>query len=159
MAKKKFSGVSTETANALSAAFGSDAHTDELAPKAVPLTASKGGLRGVPISAEITLISPVNPKRKGCAAEVRFSLYKPGMTQEEFLDAGGTTADMAYDTAHGFISVDGYTPPKMFEAKVREPKAPKEPKAAKEPKAPKMKKEKSIDQVELEQATEVEMID
>ena len=153
MAKNKFASPSKETVSALSAM---------VAATPVPMSSlppTKRGLKGVPLSATITLLSAQNPKRKGCAAEVRFSLYKTGMTQEEFLDAGGTTPDMAYDTAHGYISVDGYIPPKIVEPKVRAPKEPKAPKAAKEPKAPKVKKEKSVEQMELEQATEVEMID
>ena len=117
----------------------------------------KRGLKGVPIEAKIIMLTSVNPKRKGCQAEARFALYKDGMTQAEFLDAGGTTPDLAYDTAHGFIAVEGYTPPKTFA-----PKAPKEPKAKVE-KAPRAKKVKSQEQVaaesELDAVTTEETID
>ena len=117
----------------------------------------KRGLKGVPIEAKIVLLTNVNPKRKGCAAEGRFALYKDGMTQAEFLDAGGTTPDLAYDTSHGFIAVEGYTPPKIFTPKE------KAPKAEKPAKAPRAKKVKSEEQVaaenELEQAVQEESID
>ena len=156
MAKKK-SSVSSEAVNALSAfaAEANDAPTGTSLTAKSTLPAPKRGLKGIPITAVITLLAAVNPKRAGCAAEARFALYETGMTQEQFLDAGGTTPDMAYDAAHGYISVDGYAPPKMVEPTVREPKAPKEPKAKRE----KIVKEKSPAQVELESAVQEETVD
>lgn len=99
------------------------------------------GLKGVPITAAITLHAAVNPKRPGSSAQKKFSLYVTGMTQGQFLEAGGTTPDLAYDTAHGFISVEGYAPPKVFQLKERAPKAEKTPKT---PRADKPKKEKVV---------------
>ena len=123
------------TAEAQPAVETQPAATEAQAP-AVKTVGVKG-LKGVPLTAVITLIATKNPKRPGCAAEGRFALYRTGMTQQEFLDAGGTTPDLAYDTAHGFISVEGYVPPKVFTP--REPK----PKAEKAAKAPRAKKEKA----------------
>lgn len=79
------------------------------------------GLRGIPGDARITLLVEHNPKRPGCAAEKRFALYQTGMTQLEFLAAGGTVPDMAYDAAHGFIAVEGYTPKEKGKAKAERP--------------------------------------
>lgn len=83
------------------------------------------GLRGIPGDALITLLVEQNPKRPGCAAEKRFALYETGMTQAQFLAAGGTVPDLAYDTAHGYIAVEGYTPKDV----VKKDKAPRAPKA------------------------------
>ena len=82
------------------------------------------GLRGIPGDARITLLVEHNPKRPGCVAEKRFALYQTGMTQAEFLTAGGTVPDLAYDSAHGFISVEGYTPKPKGKPKAERP--PKE---------------------------------
>lgn len=96
-----------------------------IAPAAAPRQApGMRGLKGTPLSAKITLLVDHNPKRPGCAAEKRFALYQDGMTQEEFLAAGGTTPDLAYDTAHGYIAVEGYAP-KPVVRKERAPKAEK----------------------------------
>lgn len=52
---------------------------------------------------KITVIVPENPKR-GKSAQ-RFDKYKSGMTVQDYLDAGGTTADVRYDEAHKFIEL------------------------------------------------------
>lgn len=90
------------------------------------------GLKGVPLTAKITLLAATNPKRPGCAAEKRFALYETGKTVETFLNEGGTTPDLVYDAAHGFISVEGYTPKKMFTPKAKAEPKPKKEKVAKE---------------------------
>ena len=110
------------------------------------------GLKGVPLTAVITLLAAKNPKRPGCAAEKRFALYETGKTVQKFLDEGGTTPDLAYDTAHGYISVEGYTPKKMFEAK---PKKEPKPKAEKKEKAPKVEKSEATKEVEAEVVAEM----
>ena len=46
-----------------------------------------------------------NPKRAGSKSAERFALYKDGMTTKEFLDAGGTSADLSYDVSKGFIEI------------------------------------------------------
>lgn len=51
----------------------------------------------------IRVVSEKNPKR-GKAAE-RFNLYRDGMTVEQYLAAGGTTADLAWDTTKGLVQV------------------------------------------------------
>lgn len=53
----------------------------------------------------ITLLKPENPKRPGTKAHDRYALYKDGMTVGAFLDAGGTSGDLAHDQAHGFIKL------------------------------------------------------
>ena len=107
------------------------------ATQAAPEAAAKSpvgqrGLKGVPLTAKITLIAATNPKRPGCAAEKRFALYETGKTVEAFLNEGGTTPDLVYDASHGFISVEGYTPKKMFTPKAKAEPKPKKEKAAKE---------------------------
>lgn len=46
-----------------------------------------------------------NPKRAGSASAARFACYVDGMTVGEALDAGITTADLAWDQKAGFIEV------------------------------------------------------
>lgn len=113
------------------------------------------GPKGVSLDAKITLLSAVNPKREGSKAHAIFAKYVDGMTVQEFLDAGGeeATANIVYDTKHGFIAVEGYKvevlPPKV-------PRVPKE-KVAKAPKAPKAAKEKlppAVKDESLERETE-----
>lgn len=53
----------------------------------------------------ITLLTEVNPKRPGSASATRFAAYKTGLTVAQFVAAGGTVADVKWDTAHGFISI------------------------------------------------------
>lgn len=63
------------------------------------------GKRDTNRSRTITLLKPENPKRPGTKAHDRYALYKDGMTVGAFLDAGGTSGDLAHDQAHGFIKL------------------------------------------------------
>ena len=54
---------------------------------------------------KITLLVKENPKREGSASHKRFELYKKHKTVEAFLKAGGTAADIRWDTAAKFVSV------------------------------------------------------
>lgn len=54
---------------------------------------------------KIKLLVAENPKRKGTQAAKTFRLYNKVSTVEEFLAKGGTRADLAWDTARGFIKV------------------------------------------------------
>jgi len=94
------------------------------------------GPRGVPETAVITVLADKNPKRVGSKAFDLWEKYSNGMTVAQYVDATGkdATPALVYDAAHGFISIEGYTPGQIITPKVREPKAPKEPKA-KKPKA------------------------
>jgi len=47
-----------------------------------------------------------NPKKRGSKSHARFSLYEPGMTVSAFVDAGGTTADVRWDLARGYITLE-----------------------------------------------------
>lgn len=123
MARKK----KDEAAVADTAAAPTAAPTEQKEKKGGGAVPGPRGLRGIPGDARITLLVEHNPKRPGCAAEKRFALYETGMTQAQFLAAGGTVPDLAYDSAHGFISIEGYTPKEV----VRKAKA----KASAEPKA------------------------
>lgn len=44
-----------------------------------------------------------NPK-KGLSAK-RFALYRNGMTVQQYLEMGGFSSDIAWDLAHGYITV------------------------------------------------------
>lgn len=46
-----------------------------------------------------------NPKNNGSKAAARFAIYKNGMTVQDFVDAGGTRADIDNDVKKKFISV------------------------------------------------------
>ena len=68
-------------------------------------SATKGGKKGPAPThsddAKITILTEdkKNPKREGTAAHARFALYRDGMTVAEFIKAGGTRADLAWDSA------------------------------------------------------------
>ena len=53
----------------------------------------------------IKVLSAKNPKRATSAAGKRFDLYKPGMTVDKFLEAGGLRADISWDLKQGFIEI------------------------------------------------------
>jgi hypothetical protein len=123
----------------------------DIAQAPVPLSKLRGP-RGVAETAKITLLAQTNPKRPNSKAHMVFSQYRDGMTVGEFCDAvnatvnadgssntGAGTPNLVYDARHGFISIEGYTPPDG----VIQPKPPKPPKAPKEPKATKVKAEKA----------------
>lgn len=55
--------------------------------------------------AKITVLADKNPKRAGTSAHDRFALYRNGMLVSTFLEKGGTYGDLAWDSAHSFISV------------------------------------------------------
>ena len=46
-----------------------------------------------------------SPKREGSAARKVWNLYKEGMTVKAFLEAGGTTSALKWDTDRSFIRV------------------------------------------------------
>lgn len=55
--------------------------------------------------AKIVLMVKENPKREGCAAHVRFQAYFTSKTVADALATGLTRKDLAWDIAHGFISI------------------------------------------------------
>jgi len=125
----------------------------EKAKKATPEGFGVRGPKGVAMTAVVTLLAGTNPKRAASKAYERFALYQDGMSVEAFLAAGGTTPDLVYDAAHGFIDIEGYDPKMVV----------KKEKPAKEAKAPRAKKAKSAEAVaaesELAAATVEETID
>lgn len=54
---------------------------------------------------KITLLSTENPKKPNSKSYERFALYRSGMTVTEFVNAGGTAADVKWDAQRGFINV------------------------------------------------------
>lgn len=58
-----------------------------------------------PADGVIRVLTAKNPKRSTSAAGKRFDLYRPGMTVQKFLDAGGLRADISWDLKQGFIEV------------------------------------------------------
>lgn len=46
-----------------------------------------------------------NPKKPGSKSWPRYELYRVGMTVSEFVEAGGSMADVAWDTERGFIKL------------------------------------------------------
>ena len=48
-----------------------------------------------------------NPKRPGSKSHARFEMYKHARTRAQYIEAGGTTADFAYDLEHGFVTPAG----------------------------------------------------
>lgn len=64
------------------------------------------GPRGMDKEATISLLVEANPKKPSSASYARFDLYEDGMTVAQAIEAGITTADIKYDIAKGFISVE-----------------------------------------------------
>jgi hypothetical protein len=60
----------------------------------------------IPKDTVIKLLATSNPKRSGSAAHTRFAFYQDGMTVGQFLEAGGTMADINFDAAKKFISLE-----------------------------------------------------
>lgn len=77
---------------------------------AAPPRTSRGPRRTVSVKRtdprRIVWVGP-NPKKQGSASYDRFALYREGMTVQEFLEAGGTTGDVKWDTERGFIKLEG----------------------------------------------------
>lgn len=78
-------------------------------PAAKKTVAAKSSARGrVAANADgdaIKVLAKENPKRAGSASFKRFALYAKNKTVGAFLKAGGTRADLRYDTEHKHISV------------------------------------------------------
>ena len=75
----------------------------EAAPKAPRPRVSKN----FPVYATIKVLSEKNPKRPTSKAYSRFEFYKTGMTVGEFIKAGGTYGDLAWDLNRKYIEVEG----------------------------------------------------
>ena len=58
-----------------------------------------------PEDAKLTLKVTENPKKAGSKSRERFELYSKAETVGDFLAAGGTYQDVAYDIGRGFIAV------------------------------------------------------
>lgn len=56
-----------------------------------------------PLTAKVAFTNPGNPKR-GAAGE-RYAAYMNTTTVEEFLKAGGTYGDIAWNIGHGLMTV------------------------------------------------------
>lgn len=53
----------------------------------------------------LKILADENPKRPGSESYKRFKLYNKASTVQEYLNAGGSLADIRWDVAHGFIKV------------------------------------------------------
>jgi len=58
-----------------------------------------------PDDAAVEVLVEKNPKKEGSKAHERFKLYKKGGTVKDFIDAGGTYQDIAYNVGRQFIKV------------------------------------------------------
>lgn len=65
------------------------------------------------MDAKITLVAKENPKQPQSKSYIRFAEYVDKMTCKEAIDKGVYLADLYYDSQHGFISIDEYTPPPL----------------------------------------------
>ena len=90
------------------ATFGSfmaDQLTAAVKPEAKKEAPAGGRAPTLADDAKITLLVKENPKREGCAAYERFNAYFTVKTVAQALAAGLTRKDLAWDIAHGHISV------------------------------------------------------
>ena len=58
--------------------------------------------RECPDTVEVKFIA-TNPKRPGTACNLRYEAYKSATTVPEFLEKGGTPADLTHDVGKGFV--------------------------------------------------------
>ena len=58
-----------------------------------------------PEDAAIKLLVTENPKKEGSAAKERFQHYFKSKTVGDYLAAGGTYQDIAYDVGRAFIQI------------------------------------------------------
>lgn len=77
--------------------------TKKAAPEAATEKSGPGRKSMFNDGMKITVLAKENPKRAGAAA--RFALYKNGLTIGEYVAAGGTLADIRWDTKMNYISV------------------------------------------------------
>ena len=108
------------------------------------------GPKGVALTAAITLLVAVNPKRPESKAYGRFESYKDGLTVQQAMDSGLTTPDLVYDATHGYIAIEGY----VAELVIKKERVVKEPKAKAEKSS-----EPTVAESELQAVTVEETID
>lgn len=119
------------------------------------ISAAKRGPKGVPLTAMVNVVVQHNPKRVNTAAYNRFAMYE-NAELGYLLEIGITTADLVYDAAHGYITIEGYTPTLVVKnERVAKPKAEPKAKRGKKPAAEAAVEE----QGELELATQEETIE
>lgn len=80
----------------------------EVLPKESVGTAGKGR-KGENHASRIKLLVEENPKREGTESYTRFELYRKVSTVREFLENGGTSADIRWDAARNFIKLDKHS--------------------------------------------------
>jgi hypothetical protein len=74
--------------------------------KAAPVEGAEPKTRGKRIeNQKIRVLVKDNPKRPSSASFGRFALYATCKTTDEFLAAGGLSADLRYDVEHEFIEL------------------------------------------------------
>jgi hypothetical protein len=90
----------SKKSKAVAVVEGSDVESNE--PKAL------ANINGQYVFAEtpISWLIDKNPKRPSGRAHARFESYMKATTVQEYLDTGGTMADLKYDQARGFLSFD-----------------------------------------------------
>ena len=98
--------------------------TDATQTEDLPVVKGQRGPKGLEAGSKLTVLVEGNPKRAGSKAYERFKLYSDVDTVGEFLRLGGTTADLHYDTQHGFISIEGFTPKALPAKPEADPAAP-----------------------------------
>jgi hypothetical protein len=117
--ERKMTKATTKPAETDAAAKSAETNAAGEAPKKAPVPREPK----VSNDATITLLADAdgkvygpdhNPKRAGSASAQRFALYKTGMTVAEFMEKGGSRADVTHDMGKNFIKVD--VPAKTEEA-------------------------------------------
>ena len=108
-----------------------DAPRTKAARKARPPIAPRGP-KGASAVALIFVRAAANPKRPGSKSHTAFAQYRDGMTVQEYIDAMErigmgkvATPNLVYDSAHGFIQIEGYTPMHPHTPKERKPRKSK----------------------------------
>lgn len=98
-----------KTGTGVAAKKGAAATKKPAAKKAAAKQPSEGGRKGRapawPLETKVKVLVSENPKRAGSASYDRFALYGKGTTVGAFLEAGGTSADLHWDSEHEYISI------------------------------------------------------
>ena len=79
--------------------------TKEKAEKKEPTVRRSKFAEIYPDDANVKLNVAENPKKEGSAARERFQYYFGGKTVADYLKAGGTYQDIAYEVGRAFIKV------------------------------------------------------
>ncbi|CAE7570996.1 unnamed protein product [Symbiodinium sp. CCMP2592] len=85
-------------------ANGTKGYRDKGSTESSPLGAARSSGSRSDLKRKLRFVQK-NPKVKGSEAHKRYEVYKKAQTIQEFLNLGGFKGDLAFDQAHGFLTL------------------------------------------------------